>query len=170
MRSSTAGAVGGLIAGLITSGVMFIGRDAGWLKPTLSDAAQDWLDETFAARDRYGDDGAELIEQAGHYAASVGLGAAYGAFRPYVPLPGVLSGALFGAGMYAVGVAGVLPEIGVTKGEPNEEPGVPTQRFATHLLFGAVMGLVSDALNDRRVKVRRRIERVRYDDEDEDED
>lgn len=167
MRSSTAGAVGGLIAGVVVSGVMLIGRDAGWLKPTLSDNAQDWLDETFGARTRFGDDGVELIEQAGHYATSVGLGAAYGAFRPYVPLPGLISGALFGAGLYAVAVAGVLPEVGITKGEPNEEPGVSTERFATHLLYGAVLGFVSDALNDRRVKIRRRVERVRYDDEDE---
>lgn len=107
-----------------------------------------------------------LIEQAGHYAASAGLGAAYGAFRPYVPVPGLVSGALFGAALYAFGVAGVLPEIGMTKGEPNEEPGVSTERFAIHLLYGAVMGLVSDALNDRRVKVRRRVERVRHDEHD----
>lgn len=162
MRSSSAGAVGGVVAGAVVIGVMFVGRDAGWLKPTLSDAAQDWLDETFGARRRFGDGGVVLIEQAGHYAASAGFGAAYGAFRPYVPVPGLVSGALFGAALYAFGVAGVLPEIGMTKGEPNEEPGVSTQRFAIHLLYGAVMGFVSDALNDRRVKVRRRVERVRY--------
>ena len=161
MRSSTAGALGGLIAGAITSGVMMIGRDAGWLKPTLSENAQDWLDETFGARKRLGDDGVTLLEQGSHYAASAGFGAAYGAFRPYVPLPGVVSGALFGAGLYAFGVAGVLPEIGMTKGEPHEEPGVSTQRFVIHLLFGAVMGLASDALNDRSVKIRRHVERVR---------
>lgn len=169
MRSSTAGAVGGLVAGAISSAVMLIGRDAGLLRPTLSENTQDWLDETFNARTRFGDEGTELIEQAGHYAASLGFGAAYGAFRPYVPLPGVVSGALFGAGLYAVGVAGVLPELGVTKGEPHEEPGVSTERFLIHLLFGAVMGLVSDGLNDRRVKIRRHVERVRYD-EDEAED
>ena len=160
MRSSTAGAVGGLIAGAVTSGVMFIGRDAGWLQPTLAETTQDWLDETFGARKRFGEDGVELIEQAGHYAASLGFGAAYGAFRPYVPLPGLISGALFGAAVYAFGVAGVLPEVGVTKGEPNEAPGVAAERFATHLLFGAVMGMISDALNDRRVKIRRRVERI----------
>lgn len=160
MRSSTAGAVGGLIAGAVTSGVMFIGRDAGWLQPTLAHATQDWLDETFATRRRFGEDGTELIEQAGHYAGSLGLGAAYGAVRPYVPLPGLVSGALFGAAVYAFGVAGVLPELGITRGEPHEAPGVSTERFATHLLFGAVMGLVADALNDRRVKIRRSVERV----------
>ena len=160
MRSSTAGAVGGLIAGAVTSGVMVVGRDAGWLQPTLAETAQDWLDETFGARKRFGEAGTELIEQAGHYAGSLGLGAIYGSVRPYAPVPGLVSGALFGAAMYAFGVAGVLPELGITKGEPHEAPGVSTERFATHLLFGAVMGLVSDALNDRRIKIRRRVERV----------
>ena len=84
MRSATAGAIGGLVAGAVISGVLFIGRDAGWLKPTLADRGEDWLDETFGARERFGDEGTELISQAGHYAASLGLGAAYGAFRPYV--------------------------------------------------------------------------------------
>ena len=167
MRSATAGALGGLIAGAVTSGVMLIGRDAGWLRPTLSHNTQDWLDERFGARARFGEDGTELIEQAGHYAASLGFGAAYGAFRPYVPVPGVVSGALFGAALYAFGVAGVLPELGVTKGEPNEEPGVSTERFLTHLFYGAVMGLVADGLNDRGVKIRRRVERIRpHDGED----
>ncbi len=161
MRSSTAGMVGGVAAGAVVSAVMFVGRDAGWLKPTLSDDAQDWLDETFGARRRFGDDAVVLIEQAAHYAGGAGLGAVYGAFRPYLPVPGLVSGALFGAAVYAFGVAGVLPEIGLTKGEPHEEPGVPTQRFAIHLLYGAVMGLVADLLNDRRVKLRRRVERLR---------
>ena len=167
MRSSTAGAVGGLVAGVVTSAVMLIGRDAGLLKPTLSENAQDWLDENFNTRQRFGDTGTELIEQATHYAASVGFGAAYGAFRPYAPMPGLLSGALFGAGLYAVGVAGVLPEIGMTKGEPNEDPGVSTERFVIHLLFGAVMGWAADRLNDRAIKVRRgRRLRPAPDDED----
>ena len=165
MRSSTAGAVGGLVAGAVISGVMAVGRDAGWLKPTLADTTQDWLDETFGARARFGQDGTELIEQAGHYAASLGFGAAYGAFRPYVPLPGVLSGALFGAGVYAVAVAGVLPELGVTEGERKAADGVATERFAVHVLYGAIIGLVADALNDRRVKVERHRARVGRDDD-----
>lgn len=55
MRSSTAGVLGGVAAGAVASGVMVFGRKAGWLEPTLSDNAQDWLDETFGARRRFGD-------------------------------------------------------------------------------------------------------------------
>lgn len=150
MKTTTAGAIGGLVAGAITSGVMLIGRDTGLLHKSLSHDAQDWLDRQFDTRSRFGDDGTELIEQVGHYAASAGFGSTYGAFRPYVPfLPGMISGALFGAGIYAFGVAGVLPELGVTEGERRAPPEIVRERFLTHLLFGAIIGVVTDVLRDR---------------------
>jgi hypothetical protein len=150
MRSATAGAVAGLVAGAILSGVLAIGRDAGVLQKTLSEEAEDWLDTRFDTRRRVGESGTQLIEQTGHYLASVGLGATYGKLRDYFGfVPGAISGALFGAGLYAFGVAGVLPELGVTRGEPNEAPGVPTERFGLHLLYGAVLGIVTDGLRDR---------------------
>ena len=160
MRSATAGAIGGLAAGAVVSGLMFLGKDAGLLKDNLSEEAQDWLDETFGARGKLGEDGTELLEQVGHYGMSAGMGAVYGAVRPYLPIPGALSGALFGAAVYAVGVAGVLPELGVTGGEREAPKGVPTERFAIHVVYGAIMGLVADALNDRTVKVARHRVRV----------
>ncbi len=155
MRSATAGAIGGLVAGAVVAGLQWFGKDAGLLKDNLSETTQDWLQESFGARERLGDDGLMLLEEAGHYGASMGLGAAYGAVRPYLPVPGVLSGALFGAGVYAVAVAGVLPELGITQGEREAGDGVAAERFAVHVLYGAVIGLVADALNDRRVKVAR---------------
>ena len=50
-------------------------------------------------------------------------------------------------------VAGVLPELGVTEGERDAPSGVATERFAMHVAYGVILGLVADALNDRRVKV-----------------
>ena len=161
MRSATAGAIGGLVAGAVVAGIQWIGKDAGLLKDNLSADTQDWMQKAFGARDRLGEDGTMLLEEAGHYGMSLGLGAAYGALRPYLPVPGVLSGALFGAGLYATAVAGVLPELGVTEGERKAPDGVATERFVIHVLYGAVMGIVADALNDRRVKVARH--RVRID-------
>ena len=160
MRSATAGAIGGLVAGAVVAGLQWIGKDAGLLKDNLSETTQDWLDERFDARERLGDDGLMLLEEAGHYGMSIGLGAAYGMVRPYLPVPGVVSGALFGAGVYATAVAGVLPEFGITDGEREAAPGVAAERFAVHVLYGAIIGLVADALNDRRVKVERHRARV----------
>lgn len=165
MRSVTAGAIGGLVAGAVVAGVQWFGKDAGLLKDNLSEATQDWLDDAFGAREKLGDDGVMLLEEAGHYGMSAGLGAVYGAVRPYLPVPGVLSGALFGAGLYATAVAGVLPELGITDGEREAPDGVPTERFVIHVLYGAVIGLVADALNDRRVKVARHRQRIDRDDD-----
>ena len=164
MRSVTAGAIGGLVAGAVVAGLQWMGKDAGLLQDNLSETTQDWLQARFGARERLGDDGLMLLEEAGHYGASLGLGAAYGVVRPYLPLPGVLSGALFGAGVYAVAVAGVLPELGITQGERRAAKGVPTERFAVHVLYGAIIGVVADALNDRRVKVTRHVARVARED------
>ena len=147
MRSVTAGAVGGLVAGAVVAGLQWIGKDAGLLQDNLSESTQAWLQETFGARERLGDDGLMLLEEAGHYGMSAGLGAAYGMARPYLPLPGVLSGALFGAGVYAVAVAGVLPELGITAGERRAPKGVPTERFA--LLAEAAALLTAPAMTDR---------------------
>ena len=151
MRTAAAGAVAGLVAGAVVSGVLKLGHDAGVLQSSLADESEAWLDARFDTRRRLGREGSEFVEQGGHYLASLGLGVAYAKLRPALgALPGVVSGALFGAGLYAFGVAGVLPELGVTRGEPNAPEGVPTERFAVHLLYGAILGFVVDRLRDRR--------------------
>ena len=158
MKPAAAGAVAGLVAGAIISGVLKLGSDAGVLQRDLGRETEDWLDERFSARRRLGEPGVELLEQGGHYLASAGFGMTYAKLRPALGvLPGVVTGALFGAGMYAFGVAGVLAELGVTRGEPNEPRGVPTERFLTHLLYGAVLGLVADGLTDRRPRRREEV-------------
>ena len=146
------------------AGLQWFGQDSGLLKDNLSKATQDWMADAFGARARLGDDGLMLLEEAGHYGLSTGLGAAYGLARPYLPVPGAVSGALFGAALYATAVAGVLPELGVTEGERKAAPGVAVERFGVHVLYGALIGLVADALNDRRPKLHRF--RARLDDDD----
>ncbi len=147
MRKMTAGAIGGVVAGVILSGVMAIGRDAGLLHKTLADQASDWLDRRFNTRDWAGEDGTQALEQANHLAASAAFGAVYGATRPLTQsVPPVAAGALFGAGLYAVAIAGVAPRIGLTQGEDHEERGVALQRLGLHILFGVITALVVDAL------------------------
>jgi hypothetical protein len=61
-------------------------------------------------------------------------------------VPPVAAGALFGAGLYAVAIAGVAPRIGLTQGEDREETSVALQRLGLHVLFGVITALVVDAL------------------------
>ncbi len=145
MRNTTAGAIGGVVAGVIVSGVMAIGRDAGLLHKTLADHASDWLDRRFNTRDWAGEDGTQALEQGNHLAASAAFGAVYGATRPLTQsVPPVAAGALFGAGLYAVAIAGVAPRIGLTPDEDAET--VALQRLGLHVLFGVITALVADAL------------------------
>ena len=166
MRSATAGAIGGLVAGAVVAGLILICKDAGLLNDNLSATTQDWMQDVFGARERLGDDGLMLLEETGHYGMSLGLGAVYGSVRPYLPVPGVLSGALFGAGVYAVAVAGVLPELGITEGERRAAKGVAGERCAGHGRYGAISALGAAALNARRVTVARHRARIDPDDED----
>jgi hypothetical protein len=147
MRNTTAGAIGGAVAGMILSGVMSVGRDAGLLHKTLADQASDWLDRRFRTRDWAGDDGTQAFEQGSHLAASAAFGAVYGATRPLTQsVPPVAAGALFGAGLYAVAIAGVAPRIGLTADEQFEVESVVLQRLGLHVLFGVITALVADAL------------------------
>jgi hypothetical protein len=147
MRNSTAGAIGGVVAGVILSGVMAVGRDAGLLHEMLADRAGDWLDGRFGTREWAGDDGAQALEQANHLAASAAFGAVYGATRPLTrSVPPVAAGALFGAGLYAVALAGAAPGIGLSDGEDYEPGAVALQRFRLHVVFGVISAVVADAL------------------------
>jgi len=147
MRNTTAGAIGGVVAGMIVSGVMAVGRDAGVLHRTLADQASDWLDRRFGAREWAGEDGTQVLEQGVHFAASAAFGAVYGATRPLTQsVPPVAAGALFGAGLYAVAIAGVAPRIGLTPDHDDEAETVALQRLGLHVLFGVITALVADAL------------------------
>ncbi len=147
MRNTTAGAIGGVVAGAIVSGVMAVGRDAGLLHKTLADQASDWLDRRFNTRDWAGEDGTQALEQGAHLAASAAFGAVYGATRPLTQsVPPVAAGALFGAGLYAVAIAGVAPRIGLTPDEDHDVEAIALQRFGLHVLFGVITAVVADAL------------------------
>jgi hypothetical protein len=147
MRNTTAGAIGGVVAGMIVSGVMAIGRDAGLLHKTLADQASDWLDRRFNTREWAGEDGTQALEQGNHLAASAAFGAVYGATRPLTQsVPPVAAGALFGAGLYAVAIAGVAPRIGLTPDDDHDVETVFLQRLGLHVLFGVITALVADAL------------------------
>jgi hypothetical protein len=153
MRTTTAGALGGLVAGLIVSGTMVFGRDAGLLEKTLAEDAQDWLHDNFNTRDWAGQDGTEFLEQVNHLAASAAFGWVFGATRPATRLiPPVLAGGLFGAGLYAVAIAKVAPLIGLTREEADESKDVRLQRLGIHVLFGVITAVCTDALTDRKPK------------------
>jgi hypothetical protein len=147
MRTTMAGALGGVAGGLLLSGAMALGRRGGLLHETLAQRAEDWLDESFAARRRVGAAGVTLAEQANHLTAAAAFGAACGAARPHLDgVPPIVAGALYGASLYAINIVGIAPLIGLTRGEGREPTGVVAQRLAMHVLFGIATAAATEVL------------------------
>lgn len=150
IRWLVAGLLGGLAGGVATTVAMKGGRRAGLLHDTLDRRGEDWLDRLAGTRARVGETGTMLLEQSGHGAASLAFGAGYGALRAGFPhTPPTLLGAVYGAGLYAVGIAGIAPRLGITEGEGRAGPALALQRLGTHVLFGVAAALVAEAARAR---------------------
>ena len=152
MQHLIAGALGGLIGAVAMDAVMVGGRRAGLLHTTLAEDSERWLNRTLGTDRRIGRAGTTAVEQANHLAAGAGFGALFAALRPALGgLPAAAAGALYGAGLYAVNIAGVAPLLGITRGEQNAPPAQAAERFGLHVLFGVVTAVALDALaRDRR--------------------
>jgi hypothetical protein len=149
MRNTTAGVLGGVAAGMVLSGVMTFGRDLGLISHRVADAAGDWLDDRFDARERLGEDGTELAEVVGHLAVSGLFGFGFGLFRPlFRKIPPIAAGALYGVGLYAVAIGKIAPEIDLIEGENREPDHVRAQRLGVHVLFGVLTAIAADAMAD----------------------
>lgn len=147
MQNWIAGAVSGLIGAVAMDAVMVLGRRAGLLHPTLAEDSERWLDRTLGTDRRIGKAGTTAVEQANHLAAGAGFGALLATLRPSMGgLSPALAGAIYGAGLYAVNIAGVAPLLGITRGEQNAPPAQAAERFGLHVLFGVVTAVTLDAL------------------------
>jgi hypothetical protein len=157
MRPYLAGAIGGLIGGVVVSAVMIGGRQSGLLHKTLGEHTEDWMDRKMNARHLLGDAGTTVVEQINHLAASSAFGAGYGASLEALPHQAPLkSGAIFGAGLYTTAIGGIAPLLGITRGEHREPPAVVAQRLGLHVLFGVVTAYATDAL--MKVSTRRALQ------------
>lgn len=146
MRPYLAGAIGGLIGGVVVSAVMIGGRQAGLLHKTLGEETEDWMDRHANARHYLGEAGTTAVEQINHLAASAAFGAGYGASLPSLPDQPLKNGAIFGAGLYTTAIGGIAPLLGITRGEHREEPAVIAERLGLHVLFGVVTAFATDAV------------------------
>lgn len=147
MNRYAAGVIGGLIAGVATTAVMTAGRKSGLLGKTLDRDAVDWIDRNTGSRDAIGDAGTSAVEFANHLGASAAFGAGYSELRRRFPdMPPLGLAALYGAGLYAVNIAGIAPLLGITEGEAEAGPRKAGERLAVHLLQTVVTALVAERL------------------------
>lgn len=151
MDKRLAGAIGGVVAGLVTTAVMVGGRKTGVLDKTLDRDSVDWMDEKFGTRAVIGETGTSLLEFTNHLGASALFGAAYAELREHVPeeIPDWALAAAFGTGLYAVNIAGIAPLLGITEGEVEAGPKQATERWAVHVLQTVVTAYAAREVADR---------------------
>ncbi|KTF69738.1 hypothetical protein ACNFJ7_01085 [Sphingomonas sp. HT-1] len=147
MKPATAALLGGLVAGVVTTGVMIAGRKTGLLHKTLDRDAVDWIDRTTGSRAAIGDLGTSLVEFGNHLGASAAFGLGYAELRRALPdSSAVLLGAAYGAGLYAVNIAGIAPLLGITEGEKKAGPSKAAERLGLHLLQTILTAVIADRL------------------------
>lgn len=148
MQRHQAAMVGGVIAGLVTSAVMLVGRKSGLLTRTLDRDAVDWIDETTGSRAVIGDTGTSIVEFANHLGASAAFGAALPTLRELAPsLSPVALGTLYGTALYAVNIGAIAPVLGITEGEVQAGPRKAGERWAIHVLQAVVTAVVAERLS-----------------------
>jgi hypothetical protein len=145
MSPRLAGALGGVLAGLATTAVMVVGRKSGLLSKTLDRDSVDWIDRTTGSREIIGDTGTSLVEFANHIGASAAFGYGYAHLREQLPdAPDWAIGAGYGAGLYAVNIAGVAPLLGITEGEVQAGPRKAAERLGLHLLQTVLTAVIAE--------------------------
>lgn len=85
-----------------------------------------------------------------HLAYGALLGGLYGLGRERMPaLPAPLAGALFGAATWVIGFEGWMPALGITERTTEKPPKKWPAPIMAHMVYGATMALVNEALQRR---------------------
>lgn len=88
-----------------------------------------------------------------HLGYGAAVGAIYGVMAPSLderidsPVRGAAAGALFGLGVWAAGYAGWLPLVGIRTGTIRGDRRDLPWPLAAHVVYGATLGAVHDALS-----------------------
>ncbi len=145
-RDVTAGAVGGLAGGVVLTGAMMAADRFGIEKPLPVKVERWFAYHAGAPREALKHD-PDMNEQAlaygGHLAASLALGAAFGALQGRVDVSPTVSGLLFGVGVHALNLGLLGPALTITKKPWNQTPATHARRLAMHAVFGVVAALVA---------------------------
>lgn len=149
MERHKAAMVGGLIAGVVTTAVMVLGRKSGALTKTLDRDAVDWIDDKTGSRAVIGDTGTSIVEFVNHLGASAAFGAALPTLQDLAPsLSPVALGALYGTALYAVNIGCIAPVLGITEGEFEAGPRKAGERWGIHVLQAVITAVVAEQLSD----------------------
>lgn len=145
-----AGGASGTAATAAMSAVMWLAQRVGLMG---QQPPQRLAERALGRRHRRGSDKpADAAAAAAHVAFGAGAGAVYGAVRQRLPreLPGVVAGVAFGLLVWAVSYRGWMPVLGILPPPDRDRPGRPTSMIVAHVVYGASLGGLLDALLARR--------------------
>ena len=150
-RAVVAGAVGGLTAGALLSAI-FLGMEAAIDEPSdlvkLKRRTVRRLGRTNARDRAHPGAGDQVLSHGGHLALSLAVGAFYGAAKPDAASP-LATGAMFGAGFYALAYGVLGPALRLTPPLTRDTPSSIAQHGMFHLLFGVTTVFVADRVAQR---------------------
>jgi uncharacterized membrane protein YagU involved in acid resistance len=86
---------------------------------------------------------------AAHFGYGTAAGALYGLVARPLPAPALAKGLLFGLALWGVSYLGLLPATSVLRSATDHPAERNALMIAAHLVWGATLGLVTDALADR---------------------
>jgi uncharacterized membrane protein YagU involved in acid resistance len=84
-----------------------------------------------------------------HFGYGAAAGAVYGAVAPHLPFGPVLNGVGYGLGVWAGSYLGLLPALDLHPPATHETPSRNALMIGAHIVWGAVLGLVTDQLVGR---------------------
>jgi uncharacterized membrane protein YagU involved in acid resistance len=83
---------------------------------------------------------------AAHFGYGTAAGALYGLAARPLPAPTLVKGLLFGLALWGVSYLGLLPAAGLLRSATDHPAERNALMIAAHLVWGATLGLVTDAL------------------------
>ncbi|CAN5827647.1 hypothetical protein BH24CHL6_BH24CHL6_00470 [soil metagenome] len=142
------GTVAGLLATVPMSAFMLLAHRLGWLN--------EQAPEEITARSlervtdhRPGGLALDLLTALAHLAFGALSGVVYALSLGRLsarPVPGVVTGALYGASVWLGSYWGVLPRLGLMPPPPRDERRRPLVMLVAHWIYGAALGLLLPAL------------------------
>lgn len=139
------GALDGLGATAAMSGVMYVARRAGWLGKPPPAAITERALHAMGAHGTAVRSNAPLA-WAAHLAFGSTASALFAAPRgaPRSMPRAAAEGAVFGAAIWLVSYAGWIPALSILPPPHRDRPGRPAAMLVSHLVFGAVAGLLRE--------------------------
>lgn len=92
----------------------------------------------------------QALTAAAHFGYGAAAGTVYGLVRPRIPLPGALSGLVYGLAVWAGSYMGLLPRLRLYRHAVDESAERNAMMIAAHVVWGATLGAATDLLADPR--------------------